>query len=907
MSEIYNKGYYENYDVGVDQVSYKDSEYTRKFLQKVAKRIVEDLNPKTVLDAGCAMGHLVTALRDLGVKAYGIDISDYAISQVREDIRPYCVAASLADPLPKGFPQKFDLVVSIEVLEHLYEEDCEKAISNLASAGDKFLMSSTSDDVKDITHLNVRQKEYWAKQLAKFGLYHNLDYDANYISPVSMLFQRMEDFPRLIEDYERHLRVLRLNLTDKLQAHSAGEQAALARINEYVKVCQNYEERLAEYAQKMSCYIKTGDEYRDLQDKYNSLTRENQELHRIAVAYQALEGSAVWKCTKPLRVLLDVVKKFLRKIKSALHLGKKGIVSIKRNGLKATWRKMRNRASRSSSFKEYMRNHAVTPEQLALERDAGFTKDITFSIIVPLYNTPKVFLDEMIESVQAQSYSKWELCLADGSGEDYAYVGEICKNYAQNDSRIKYQKLEKNLKISGNTNACMKMATGDFFVLFDHDDLLHPSALFECMKAIENEDADFIYTDELTFQDSLDGNIVIHFKSDFSPDMLRSYNYICHLTVFSAELQKKVGFFSLEHNGSQDYDMILRLTEKAQKIVHIPKVLYYWRSHSASVASDISAKPYVLEDAHRALQEHLNRVGLQGDTLDSTVPSTYRIRYKLEGNPLISILIPTMDHIDDLEICISSILAKSTYQNFEIIVIENNSKNKETFDYYRSLTKRDNRIRVVTWQGIFNYSAINNFGAKHAKGEYLILLNNDIEIITENWMEEMLMFAQRADVGAVGVKLYYPDDTVQHAGVIIGLGGVAGHSHKYYLRNDPGYFARISIVQNLSAVTAACLMIEKKKFDEIGGLDESFEVAFNDVDFCMRLRAHGYLNVFTPYAEFYHHESKSRGFEDTPEKVERFRGEIRRFKERWGKELEKGDPYYNPNLTLDYENFTIAL
>lgn len=495
--------------------------------------------------------------------------------------------------------------------------------------------------------------------------------------------------------------------------------------------------------------------------------------------------------------------------------------------------------------------------------------------------------------------------MADGSDEAHRSVEKICRQYMRRDQRIKYKKLEKNLGISGNTNACLDMATGEYIGLFDHDDLLHPAALYEVMRAICKQNADFIYTDENTFHGKPADAFCPNFKPDYAPDTLRSYNYICHFTVFSKKLLDTVGEFRQEFDGSQDYDMILRLTEKALKIVHIPEILYFWRAHKNSVADDIAAKPYTLDAARHALSEHLDRLGLVGEVEDSAIPSTYRIKYAITGSPKVSIVIPNMDYVDTLRACISSILEKTTYENFEIVIVENNSKEAETFSYYDEL-RNDPHIRVVTWNGKFNYSAINNFGIKEAvTGEYVLLLNNDIEVITPDWIQEMLMFAQRPDVGAVGAMLYYPDDTIQHAGVILGIGGVAGHAHKNFARGDYGYMSRATIVQNLSAVTAACMMVSRDVWNQVHGLDESYEVAFNDVDLCMRIREAGYLIVWTPYAELYHYESKSRGYEDTPEKKRRFEGEVRRFQARWNKELAAGDPYYNPNLTLDREDFSI--
>lgn len=545
----------------------------------------------------------------------------------------------------------------------------------------------------------------------------------------------------------------------------------------------------------------------------------------------------------------------------------------------------------------------ISKNRRNIESATQFDKNIKFSILVPLYNTPIKFLKQMINSVVDQTYSNWQLCLADGSDRDHAYVGEYVKSL--NDARISYKKLDKNMGISDNTNECIKLSDGDFIALFDHDDLLHPSALFEMVKVICEKNADFIYTDEVTFVGKTSNITIYNYKPDYSPDTLRSYNYICHFTAFSRELLEQVGFFNNEYDGSQDYDLILRLTEKAKNIAHIQKPLYFWRSHKASVASDVSAKPYVVDSAKRALSAHLERLGLSGRIEDSVVPTTYKIQYDIKGTPLVSIVIPNKDHTDDLEKCLSSVYGKSTYKNFEVIVVENNSTEEKTFEYYKEAQSKYKDLKVITWENGFNYSAINNFAIKQANGEYVLLLNNDIEVITPDWLEQMLMFAQRDDVGAVGAKLYYSDDTIQHAGVIVGLGGVAGHSHKFFDRDNPGYMARASIAQNLSACTAACLLVRKSVYEQVGGLDENYAVAFNDIDFCMAIRKAGYLIVFTPYAEFYHYESKSRGDEDTPEKRARFNSEVFRFQDKWGDELKAGDPYYNPNLTLDSENFAL--
>ncbi len=546
----------------------------------------------------------------------------------------------------------------------------------------------------------------------------------------------------------------------------------------------------------------------------------------------------------------------------------------------------------------------ISDKRRKIESETKFEKNIKFSIVVPLYNTPQRYLTEMINSVLNQTYGNWQLCMADGSDDAHSFVGEYVLSL--NDDRICYKRLEKNKGIAENTNACIEMADGDFIALFDHDDVLHPSALFEMAKAIEEKSADFVYTDEVAFMKNRISDIIAYnYKPDYSPDTLRSYNYICHFSAFSKSLLDSVGRFDSQYDGSQDYDLILRLTEKAENIVHIRKALYFWRAHEASVAMDISAKPYAVNAAKEAIKAHIERLGLSGTVEDAAAPTTYKIQYDIAGEPLVSIIIPNKDHIDDLKKCLDSVYEKSTYKNFEIIVVENNSTESATFDFYEQIKAEYKNLKVITWDGGFNYSAINNFAVKQAAGEYVLLLNNDVEIITPDWIEQMLMFAQREDVGAVGAKLYFEDDTVQHAGAIIGLGGVAGHAHKYFPSTSFGFMARLVIAQNLSACTAACLLVGKNVYNQIGGLDEEFAVAFNDMDFCMNIRKAGYLIVFTPFAELYHYESKSRGLEDNPEKRARYNNEVARFQSKWAAELKDGDPYYNPNLTLDSEDFAL--
>lgn len=560
-----------------------------------------------------------------------------------------------------------------------------------------------------------------------------------------------------------------------------------------------------------------------------------------------------------------------------------------------------------ATSKKYIERNMLTEEEAEKQRNTVFPRKIKFSILVPLYNTPISYLVEMIESVFAQTYENWELCLADGSDKKHNKVGKTCIQYSQKDNRIVYKKLKENKGISENTNECINIATGDFLALFDHDDILHPAALFEMMNVICKEDADFVYTDEAVFEnDDILDVLSLHFKPDFAPDTLLTNNYICHFTAFDAKLLDVAGRFR-DYDGSQDHDLILRLTDVAKKICHIPRVLYYWRSHPTSVASDISAKPYAIIAGRKVVKDYLASKGIEAEVESTKVfPVIYKIKYAIKDKPLVSILIPNKDHIKDLARCIESIREKTTYENYEIIVIENNSTQELLFRYYEYLNSLDN-VRVIRYANKFNYAAINNYAAKHAKGEYLLLLNNDTEVITSEWIEEMLMHAQRDGIGAVGAKLYYEDDTIQHSGLLIGIGPdrTAGHVHYGMPRTAGGYQGKLHYVQNLCAVTGACLMVKKALYDEVGGLDERFTIAYNDVDFCLRLREKGYLNIFAPDAELYHYESKSRGLETVGGKRRRLNDEADLFRERWKDLIEKGDPYYNTNLSLNCVDYTV--
>lgn len=621
------------------------------------------------------------------------------------------------------------------------------------------------------------------------------------------------------------------------------------------------------------------------------------EADSLQFQLDRIKNNPLWKASKPLRQTMHWGLRNYRRVRNLG--GPKGIVrKLKQKKIEAEAKKLHGTAS------------FPTPEQADKQRSAKFDKMVKISILVPLYNTPLNFLDEMIGSVINQTYQNWELCLADGSDDAHDNVGARCQEYREKDKRIVYKKLAANGGISANTNECYTMASGEYIGLFDHDDVLHPSALYEYVKVINEQGADYLYCDETTFKgDSINNMITLHFKPDFAPDNLRANNYICHFSVFSRRLLEGTELFRSGFDGSQDHDMILRLTSSARRVVHVPKLLYYWRSHKASTASDISAKPYAIAAAKGAVADHLTRCGFKNFEIKSTraFDTIFEIKYEILSEDKISILIPNKDHLEDLRRCIHSIQERSTYEDYEIIVIENNSTEKAVFDYYDTLREQKN-ITVVTYTGAFNYAKINNFGAGFATGKYLLLLNNDTQVISMNWLEAMLMYAQRPDVGAVGAKLYYGDRTIQHAGVVIGLGAhrTAGHTHYKINYDNLGYMGRLCYAQNVSAVTGACLMVRKSLYDALGGLDEAFAVALNDVDFCLRIRDKGYLNVFTPFAELYHFESASRGSDAADsQKAARYEEESALFRGRWKELLAKGDPYYNPNFSLDRSDYSL--
>ena len=623
---------------------------------------------------------------------------------------------------------------------------------------------------------------------------------------------------------------------------------------------------------------------------------------------------------------MNIIKHRINQIK--FYIGKYGFIKTIKKCIKTVIRKIVRiiKGEKDLQYGDYggwIKYNEPNDADLKNQMKRKFDYEPKISVIVPMYNTKEKFFKDLINCMINQTYSNWELCLADGSPKK----NENLKKYYEKDSRINYKFLGENKGIAGNTNSAIEMATGEYIALLDHDDILSDYALYEVVYALNKfPNSEFLYSDEDKIDEN-DNRYDAYFKPEFAPDTLRCQNYICHFSIFKKELMEKLKGFRADYDGAQDYDIFLRMSEitKPENITHIPKILYHWRVHNQSTAKlNSNAKNYAFEAGKKAIEDHLKRIGLEGDVSQGCIEGIYRVDYKVKGNPKVSIVIPSKDGKDILKVCIDSVLNLTTYENYEILVVENNNETEEVFEYYKELIKND-KIRVVNYntgkeitkpeessleytnknrrevKKGFNYSAIINFGTQNSEGEYIVQLNNDTELITSNWLELMIGFCQREDVGAVGAKLYYPDETIQHAGIIVGIGGIAGNRFKSIPKSGHGYFAKESMIENLSAVTGACLFSKKSVYEEVGYMDEKLAVAFNDVDFCLKIREKGYLVVYNPFVEFWHYESKSRGQENTPEKIKRFQGEMSTFEQRWPEILDSGDPYYNVNLSLDTE------
>ena len=615
--------------------------------------------------------------------------------------------------------------------------------------------------------------------------------------------------------------------------------------------------------------------------------------HLVTVHFKEknAQGNVITEQSLPLNPALIAARKFLKESKAQYVSTKKSLI----------WLKKKLTRKEYADYDTWLRIMRVSRQELFEQRKTKFSYAPKFSVVVPLYHTPAKFLKDLVRSMMYQSYANWELCLVNASPED-VHLTSLLENWAMRDKRIRVIRLEKNLGIAQNTNAGIAASTGEFIAFLDHDDFLEPDALF-CYADALNKDKtiDVFYSDEDKTDEYAAHYFYPHFKSDFNIDLLHANNYMCHFLAVRKSLVDTVGGLNEKFDGAQDYDFVLRLTEHTKKIYHCPRILYHWRCSNQSTAANQGNKMYAIHAGKAALNAHYKRLGWNARAQEGAVDGWYQTKFTLKEEPLVSILIPNKDHTDDLDVCLNSFFERADYQNYEFIIIENNSVLPETFAYYEKIEKEHDNVKVVYWEAGFNYSAINNFGFKFAKGDYIMLLNNDVELITPDIFQSMLGFCMRPEVGIVGAKLLYNDHTVQHAGVLVGAGGLADHVFKGIHEDDPGYMGRAISSQDVSAVTAACLLVKRSVYEEVGGLEDEFQVAFNDVDFCLKVRKAGYLIVYDADVKLFHYESKSRGVEDTTERFIRFGNEMMLLNSKWDILSTFVDPYYNPNLSyLEY-------
>lgn len=616
-----------------------------------------------------------------------------------------------------------------------------------------------------------------------------------------------------------------------------------------------------------------------------------QHLATVHFKEKNAQGNVISEQSLPLNPALIATRKFLKESKAQYVSTKKSLI----------WLKKKLTGNEYADYDTWLRIMRVSRQELFEQRKTKFSYAPKFSVVVPLYHTPAKFLKDLVRSMMYQSYANWELCLVNASPED-VHLTSLLENWAMRDKRIRVIRLEKNLGIAQNTNAGIAASTGEFIAFLDHDDFLEPDALF-CYADALNKDKtiDVFYSDEDKTDEYAAHYFYPHFKSDFNIDLLHANNYMCHFLAVRKSLVDTVGGLNEKFDGAQDYDFVLRLTENTKKIYHCPRILYHWRCSNQSTAANQGNKMYAIHAGKAALNAHYKRIGWNARAQEGAVDGWYQTKFTLKEEPLVSILIPNKDHTDDLDVCLNSFFERADYQNYEFIIIENNSVLPETFAYYEKIEKEHDNVKVVYWEAGFNYSAINNFGFKFAKGDYIMLLNNDVELITPDIFQSMLGFCMRPEVGIVGAKLLYNDHTVQHAGVLVGAGGLADHVFKGIHEDDPGYMGRAISSQDVSAVTAACLLVKRSVYEEVGGLEDEFQVAFNDVDFCLKVRKAGYLIVYDADVKLFHYESKSRGMEDTTERFIRFGNEMMLLNSKWDILSTFVDPYYNPNLSyLEY-------
>lgn len=879
----------------------REEPHWQQFFGRIASEIVTAMHPTTVLDAGCAIGMLVEALRDRGVRAYGIDISAWAIKQVPDDIRPYCWVGSILS----SFPDRYDLITCIEVLEHLPPTMAQVAVSNLCSHTDAVLMSSTADDVTERSHLNVNPPDYWARLFAGQGFTREFSFDATFIAPGAALFRRRRlSVPDAIAGYEILLHRTSAEVarrSEELQMSLASGEATEAQrqaaCDEHDRLADRFHALAADHQQLLERHAElelrrraetrmAGHEIGALERSQSRMAAELADLaartEAASAELSALHATKLMRYSRPFRRLYGWLRATPRRQIDEAH---QDATTIPGSGTDRSYQDWVER---------YDRFGAAQREVLAA-RLGRLSDPPLISIILPVYNTPDVLLRRAIGSVRDQVYANWELCIADDMSTDPS-VATMLAEYERADDRIRVVHRHENGHISLASNSALEIARGTWVIPMDHDDELRPHSLGHVVLALaENPAAGMLFSDE----DKIDEDGRRHspnFKPDFDPLLLLGQNYLGHLVCYRRDLVVRVGGYREGFEGSQDWDLSLRISEeiKPEQVVHVPQVLYHWRSHTASTASGISAKPYARIAGRRAVEEHLARVIEAGKVLTNPLSGWHRVRWELPTPaPKVSVIVPTRDG-ELLPRCLDSLFQLTAYPNFEVLVIDNGSVSRPTLDFLRG---REHLIELIRDERPFNYSALNNHAADRCDGDVLCLLNDDCEVTTTDWLDELVGQLLQEGIGAVGAKLLYPDGRIQHAGVVLGFDGVAGHANRLQDRLAPGHGGRLHVAHSIAAVTGACMVTRREAWTQVGGLDEhNLPVAFNDVDYCLRLREEGWRVVWTPFAEMLHHESLTRG-SDTEKRAEGFASECAYMKERWGHLLRK-DPAYNPNLSL---------
>ena len=878
MGDHYDNFYYNHYGPAHQRYD-RDQPVWGELFRSIADRIAREIAPATVLDAGCAKGFLVEALRDRGIEAFGIDVSEHAIASVRDDIRPHCWAGSLSDPLP----QKYDLITCIEVLEHIPVESIDAVVANLCEHTDDVLMSSTPDEYADPTHLNVRPAEYWVEIFGRHGFHHDLLYDPSFIQPWAMRLRRMRDpAPRVLADYEREVQRLRTEVRERTavilqQRDDLAEQARLVSGD----ARHGFE---AEVAQLRAEVGRLEEGLRASEISNARLTDEVTNLRALADSVTVRRAMEIRQ--RALRILPPGSRRG-RALESVLHGWRRepreepaeAVVEVATPPAPVEDAPA-DESPPDTRYDEWIAENEPTGTELIRLRLEALTwaDRPTFSIAMPVYNSEPEWLEAAITSVLDQSYDRWELCIADDASPA-AHVRPLLEEFAARDARIKLVFRDENGGIAAASNSALSLATGDVVGFLDHDDLLRPHALVSMARTLRaHPRAGLVYSDEdKLLPDGRRGDVF--FKPDWSPDLLTTTNYICHFTVVRRELLERVGGFRTGFEGSQDYDLFLRIVDTGCEVRHVRDVLYTWRQTPGSAALTAEAKTYAYESGLRSLQDSIERRGIDAHIEPSAQLGWYFMRYGVPRGAGATIVIATRDRPDLVRTSLRSIAETTRGSHAGILLVNAGATDSETLGFFAQTEHR-----VLTHPATTNQSRIVNAAVRAATTDCVVLLDEGVEALAEGWFEAMLEQAMRAEVGVVGARLGYADRAAQHEGIAAGYAGALASNVDF-----GGYFRLGDAVRNTSAVTGECMMVRRSVFNEVGGFDEGLRSAYNDVDYCFRVAAAGYRVIYTPLARFARAESAA------PEGIDpEFDEQL--FRQRWAKDGPAGDPYVSPHV-----------